>query len=314
MILKETILSAFNKRGTLLKWLKKVEKLLNESTLIEITVEKINSTEAVIKLFFEDNTTIQSDPFNIDNLISNLSLFTEDVELTAGNNVGITITGNSKVNQSNVRAVMRIPIIGSDTVVIDVSEDEEHFEIRLDADIAQKIERSLVTPINRPQSTELVAVDNTGAQVMLEVGAGLTIDNGVLKFADVYDGTVIIEKAESVLGLRRFKDTYTPFADVEDGTDEAFYNENHFDITPIENSDIVYGMSPIVNLISEEYGPIPAIILDYYNSSSDTRSITGLPLLAIGGDLTFFGDVNVLSTSNTSVYEWLLANTEGVSV
>ena len=198
MILKETILSAFNKRGTLLKWLKKVEKLLNESTLIEITVEKINSTEAVIKLFFEDNTTIQSDPFNIDNLISNLSLFTEDVELTAGNNVGITITGNSKVNQSNVRAVMRIPIIGSDTVVIDVAEDEEHFEIRLDADIAQKIERSLVTPLDTPQATEIVAVDNTGAQVMLEVGAGLSVDNGVLKFADVYDGTVIIEKAVSV--------------------------------------------------------------------------------------------------------------------
>ena len=198
MILKETILSLFNERGTLLKWLKKVEKLLRESTLLEITVEKINSTEAVIKLFFEDNSTIQSDPFNIDILISNLSLFTEDVELTAGNNVGITITGNSKVNQSNVRAVMRIPIIGSDTVVIDVSEDEEHFEIRLDADIAQKIERSLVTPLNRPQSTEIVAVDNTGAQVMLGVGAGLTIENSVLKFADVYDGTVIIEKAVSV--------------------------------------------------------------------------------------------------------------------
>ena len=194
MILKETILSLFNERGTLLKWLKKVEKLLRESTVLEITVEKINSTEAVIKLFFEDNSTIQSDPFNIDNLISNLSLFTEDVELTAGNNVGITITGNSKVNQSNVRAVMRIPIIGSDTVVIDVTEDGEHFEIHLDADIAQKIERSLVTPLNTPQATEIVAVDNTGAQVMLEVGAGLTIDNGVLKFADVYDGTVIIEK------------------------------------------------------------------------------------------------------------------------
>ena len=197
MILKETILSLFNERGTLLKWLKKVEKLLRESTLLEITVEKINSTEAVIKLFFEDNTTIQSDPFNIDNLISNLSLFTEDVELTAGNNVGITITGNSKVNQSNVRAVMRIPIIGSDTVVIDVAEDEQHFEIRLDADIAQKIERSLVTPLNTPQATEIVAVDNKGAQVMLGVGAGLTIENGVLKFANVYDGTVIIEKAES---------------------------------------------------------------------------------------------------------------------
>ena len=180
MILKETILSAFNKRGTLLIWLKKVEKLLRESTLLEITVEKINSTEAVIKLFFEDNTTIQSDPFNIDSLISNLSLFTEDVELTAGNNVGITITGNSKVNQSNVRAVMRIPIIGSDTVVIDVAEDGEHFEIRLDADIAQKIERSLVTPLNTPQATEIVAVDNTGAQVMLGVGSGLSISNGVL--------------------------------------------------------------------------------------------------------------------------------------
>ena len=89
MILKETILSAFNKRGTLLKWLKTVEKLINE--------------------------------------------------------------------------------------------------------------RVLVKPVNNPQSTEIVAVNSTGEQVMLEVGTGLTIDNGVLKFANVYDGTVIIEKADSVL-------------------------------------------------------------------------------------------------------------------
>ena len=59
------------------------------------------------------------------------------------------------------------------------------------------IERALLKPTDNPQSTNLVAVDNTGAQVMLEVGTGLIIENGVLKFADVYDGTVIIEKAES---------------------------------------------------------------------------------------------------------------------
>lgn len=113
MILKETILSVFNERGTLLQWLKKVEKLLKESTLLEVKVEKINDTESVIKLVFEDNT-IQSAPFE------------------------------------------------------------------LDADITQKLERALVTPINRPQATEIVAVNNNGAQEMLGLGAGLSIDNGLL--------------------------------------------------------------------------------------------------------------------------------------
>lgn len=42
-------------------------------------------------------------------------------------------------------------------------------------------ERVLVKPVNNPQSTEIVAIDNTGTQVMLGVGAGLTIENGILK-------------------------------------------------------------------------------------------------------------------------------------
>lgn len=316
MILKETILSAFNNRGTLLKWLKKVEKLLRESTLLEIKVEKINDTEAVIKLFFEDNTAIQSDPFNIDILISSLSLFTEDVVLTAGS-AGITITGNSKVNQSNVRAVMRIPIIGSDTVVIDVTEDGEHFEVHLDAVIAQKIQRALVTPVSRPQSTELVAVDNTGAQVMLKVGEGLTIENGVLK----------IQKANGVLGLRRFNNELTAFDNntYTFAEAETFIQNNYINIEPIPfspNINIV-GLAPAIHIIDgtffdglclcpvlDSQGVLVYSVEPIYLNGTSTDNSTYEHLWLDGEPMT----VTITKIPNADVEQWLLANTESVEV
>ena len=38
----------------------------------------------------------------------------------------------------------------------------------------------LITPIAKPASTQLVAVDETGSQQMLELGDGLSIVDGVL--------------------------------------------------------------------------------------------------------------------------------------
>lgn len=60
MILKETILSAFTERGTLLKWLKKVEAALNNAVLTDISVEQISATQVKLKFTFENGDFVES--------------------------------------------------------------------------------------------------------------------------------------------------------------------------------------------------------------------------------------------------------------
>ena len=72
-------------------------------------------------------------------------------------------------------------IEGSDTVVADLTEDGKHIEIHLDANITQKIDNSLQAPTTSPTATQLVAVGTNKAQTMLNIGAGLSVENGSLK-------------------------------------------------------------------------------------------------------------------------------------
>ena len=58
MINIETLLSSFDERGTLLKWLKAVEKALNEATLTSVDVITISSTHIQLKFNFEDGTSL----------------------------------------------------------------------------------------------------------------------------------------------------------------------------------------------------------------------------------------------------------------
>lgn len=60
MILKETILSAFTERGTLLKWLKKVEAALNNAVLTDISGEQVSATQVKLKFTFENGDYVES--------------------------------------------------------------------------------------------------------------------------------------------------------------------------------------------------------------------------------------------------------------
>lgn len=60
MILKDTILSAFNDRGTLLKWLKKVETAVRDSTLTDISIDQISETQVKLKFTFANGDFVES--------------------------------------------------------------------------------------------------------------------------------------------------------------------------------------------------------------------------------------------------------------
>lgn len=60
MINLQTLLSTFDKKGTLLKWLKKVEQALNNATLSSVEVITVDETHIKLKFIFEDDTYVLS--------------------------------------------------------------------------------------------------------------------------------------------------------------------------------------------------------------------------------------------------------------
>lgn len=283
MILKETILSAFTERGTLLKWLKKVEAALNDAVLTDISVDQISETQVKLKFTFENGDYIESPVLTLprgekgekgedgkdgkdgldgegvaatievgtvttgaagtDASVTNagteqhavlnfviprgergekgangeqgsagvgfedadgISINDGTLNITAGAD-GVNIAATFEVAVGNeileIPATMYLPIKGSDTIVIDVDESGEFIDIHLDAVIAAKIWRALVTPTSAPASLSLVGVNTNNAQVLLTIGEGLMVENGVLKLAPVVAKKNITIKVTSYSGV-----------------------------------------------------------------------------------------------------------------
>lgn len=254
MILKETILSAFTERTTLLKWLKKVEAALNNAVLTDIAVEQISETQVKLKFTFENGDYVETPVLTLprgekgepgepgkdgldgegiaasieigtvttgeagtDASVTNVgteqrailnfviprgytgaegsagvgfddadevSINGGDINITAGVN-GVNIEASFEVAVGEeileIPSTMYLPLKGSESIVIDVDESGNFIDIHLDADIAAKLGRVLVTPMSAPASISIVAVDTSNAQTMLTLGDGLTVENGMLK-------------------------------------------------------------------------------------------------------------------------------------
>ena len=61
----KTLLSTFDKKGTLMKWLKELTEMLQKSALTGVSVEQTSQTKAVLKFNFEDGTVITSDALDL---------------------------------------------------------------------------------------------------------------------------------------------------------------------------------------------------------------------------------------------------------
>lgn len=144
----------------------------------------------------------------------------------------------------------------------------------------------------------------TGEQIDEAIGKVLNAPN-----IYNYDGTVIIEKANSVLGLRRFKDSVTEIDTIDTSGDEfeTLIEPYSFSIEPFVSDDLtVSKMTCAFNIYdgTETAGP-------YVGLYFDNAGWEAVPFTTAN---EFIGTFNITSTANSTVDEWLLANTEGVSV
>lgn len=125
------------------------------------------------------------------------------------------ITGKLTYNGKEVATQDQIGEVNADTLIgligdsnsIVASSDGEKVTFEIDANLTNKISKSLVTPMSTPTKTELVAVDNTNSQRMIEIGDGLSLENGVLSATEDVDTSNLVDlsSSQTITGFKAFE-------------------------------------------------------------------------------------------------------------
>ena len=194
----QTILSTFDCKGTLLKWLKQLTAALENGTLTNIEIKSIDSAHAQLILTFADGTQTASNVFELPQGPTGAEGATGpqgpkgDTGATGPQGpkgdtgaagpagpVGPTGPQGPKGDTAEVTVQQLHSLIeGSPTVVADINEAGTAINIHLDASYKNKIDRALQLTATAPTATQLVGVGTNNAQTMLGIGEGLDVVNG----------------------------------------------------------------------------------------------------------------------------------------
>lgn len=176
MINNDSIVTAYDEHLTLVEWLQKVEKALDNAVLTNLGIAKLSDQGNVatyqVTATFADNTTIVSNAFTLpstnivtafDNLTALVNGF--DDRITDNTNdvasiIDIIDIGNDKIKASTLQN----SINGSDEVIVDIDATNEKLEIHLSAELQAKLARVLLKPSSAPTTRKVVTIDTNGAQ------------------------------------------------------------------------------------------------------------------------------------------------------
>lgn len=171
MINYDSIISVFNEKGTLLKWLKKVEKALKESVLTNVEVLQGQDNLFAFKFTFQDNTSLTTDYVTIEPNIS--------------------------------AALLHNYIEGSDTIVVDLNELQSKLIVKLDEEYKKTL--ATKTDIENLES-ELATKQNviTDSADIVKQGTGLVFSNSAeaqiaSMVADIEDNKTTIATKQNVI-------------------------------------------------------------------------------------------------------------------
>lgn len=200
----DTILSSFDCKGTLLKWLKKIAALLENESLTDVQIKAVADDKAQMILTFEDGSIQASNVFDLPqgptgatgaqgpkgdtgdgfNNLASMVIATANELVSADDGFHVTIATQFKATNGDLIASATgsytIPIEGSQTVVCDIDEANHKINIHLDATYKNKIDKALQLPQTAPSATQIVAVGTNNAQTMLGIGDGLSVVGGKL--------------------------------------------------------------------------------------------------------------------------------------
>lgn len=150
---------------------------------------------------------------------------------------GKEVATTDQLGQVNATTLSGL-VADSDTIVHSISGNKVQFN--LDAEIQSQISKSLVAPMSRPSATELVAVDNTNSQTMIEIGDGLSLENGTLKATGSASGNFVTTDTTQIITANKqftkgLEATYTETQNDGSTTTKTF-NLNADNVFRVRNS------------------------------------------------------------------------------
>lgn len=158
---KQTIISAFDDKLTLLQYLKTIEKLLKESALTTIELIRVDNNYFKVKCNFNDGTFIESNNF-------------------------LLMDANTLLNY----------LQGSESVIVDLNENGDKLKVHIDNNILTKINFALVKPNEAPSDYVIVTINDLGQQENVLIGTSLIVDSENKKletFRDILNPVNIYE-------------------------------------------------------------------------------------------------------------------------
>ncbi len=171
MIKKNTILSTFNKKFTLMEWLKRVEKALTDSVLVDVTIITLNATQIQFSFNFTDGSHI----------------ITPIVTLPKGDKGDKGNTGAQGEQGEQGVSVVNVTINSSNHLIVTLSDGAE-----IDAGIIQG--GSTITVDDAISSTSENPVQNK------VIYTALQSKQNTLTASSISDGTIDKEIGFSTLG------------------------------------------------------------------------------------------------------------------
>lgn len=220
----DTILSSFDCKGTLLKWLKKIVTLLENESLTDVQIKAVADGKAQMILTFEDGSIQASNIFDLPqgptgatgaqgpkgdtgdgfNTLDKMIVSNADNVISVADGFQIDIATQFKTIVGDLLATasgtFTLPIEGTGTIICDVDEANHKINIHLDAAYKNKIDHALQLPTTAPSTTRLVAVGTDNAQTMLGIGEGLSINGGNLE-TNTQSGQYYIEINNGIAGI-----------------------------------------------------------------------------------------------------------------
>lgn len=170
MININTIISSFDKEGTLLKWLKKVEDALKNASLKTVETVTIDDTSFKLKFVFADDSFLLSP-----------AITTPKGTTITAESVNEVIEGSDYISVDFNQQLTKL-LVELDQTKLDESPTEDSANLvksggvfdalagKLDANkSAAATVGVLVTPSQAPTLIEFVGIDSTGVQVRIQV-------------------------------------------------------------------------------------------------------------------------------------------------
>ncbi len=281
----DTILSSFDCKLTLLEWLKKLTKALENDSLKDVQINKIASGKAQMVLTFADGTIQASNVFELPqgetgatgaqgpkgdtgdgfNTLNKMIVSYADNVISVADGFQIDIATQFKTIVGDLLATASgtfiLPIEGTGAIICDIDETNHKINIHLDATYKNKIDKALQLPQTAPSATQFVAVGTNNAQTMVGVGEKLFIENG--KINNSYE-----------IGLLEFEYLDTGIEQEQLSISAIFAKRRNEDIS-IAINDILGNYPMAVNGFwksGQEYYPV--LTIDNWNSTSNELEFT----------------------------------------